>query len=412
MSTIMINRTRSAPLVLPMLAAVLATCGRTSMNAYDAGDGGGIGRDAGVGGGRDAGVLRDGGRVDTSTGGKGEGTAGAAGNTGAGGSGGAGSGGAVGLGGATASAGASGATGTGPSVWRQSQSPFCLKTSDYPVFVKVWSDRRGVFALVSDGAAPMVWSNTGSAWQLMYTWPAQTWMGSGGLRGFVDGPLLVFGGLRCGIELVDQSGASCSSGAPTIYDVAVVSSKLAYAVYGKRVLRFDGNLWTQLGSPLPTTTRAVWADASDVAIAADVGGVYLIHADQDPVLAVGLPEGDHTAVWGFAANDLWAGNSDGQVYHYDGQRWTYQFAADGPILKLWGSAGVLFLLTSTSFGRWDRGRMTVLDVSDGGDVSYFQDLWGNSPFEVFVSLVDRNAITSQCGPLKLRWFDGSAMHPL
>ena len=342
--------------------------------------------------------------------------------------------------GGTVSGGASGSSGSGAHpLWRESSQPFCSDSTPWGGLLKVWSDARGVFVLGTLGGLPTISANTGSGWNTTYTWPRdnilpsdQLWGAEGvGLKGFVKGPLIVYNaptlpgysGFGCPIEFIDGAVASCS-GAQSVRDVAVVNSNLAYAVYQDRVLRFDGNFWTQLGGPLPGDGAAslfgpsVWADASTIVVVAD-GGVWVIPSGGDPVLQKGLPEVSFGAVWGFGASDIWIGNVEGQLYHYDGVAWSLKASIPGDcgsIFKLWGSEGSLFVLTPNLFGRWDGSGITTLSslacdfFLDG--TAQFDDLWGNSPSEVFVVLENRTPGIAGCGPTHVQWFNGSVVSPL
>jgi hypothetical protein len=311
-----------------------------------------------------------------------------------------------------------------PPLWRSSYDRFCEKTDyHYAGLVSVWSDHRGVFLLVHDtyhDLPPTIRSNTGAGWQTSYTWPSEVWMYSvnGGLRGIVDGPLIAFGILPCTIQLVDGTGASCSGAPSRVQGMVVVNPTLAYAVSDREVLRFDGSLWTQLGDPLPNIpsaqtrpmARAIWADSSIAVVVANEGGVYFIDPSSGQVtLQDGLPGSHFGSVWGFGSKDIWIGSDAGELYHYDGNGWSLAWSTgDSAIIRLWGSEGVLFVASWTTFAQWDGNRFLVLDsvTSEG----MYTDLWGNSPKEVFIT-VDLFH-DEDCGPYQLRWFNGSVVGPL
>jgi hypothetical protein len=294
----------------------------------------------------------------------------------------------------------------------------------------VWSDSRGVFLLTyDDDSPPAIWANQGQGWQTSYTWPEGTSISSGpgraALKGFVDGPLVPLGVPPCSIQLVDGQGARCSGASREVADVAIVRADLAYAAYSDRILRFDGGFWTQMGDPLPppegslsfgpVRASALWADASTMVIGTyetgTEGFVYLVSSEGQPVLQTGLPRVGFTSAWGFGSTDLWVGSSDGGLYHYDGSGWTQKasLTADGyGIMRMWGSEGNLFMVTSTEFARWDGTSLMTLE-SLGSGVLY-RDLWGNSGKEVFVTLVSYE--DSKNPEFQARWFDGSSVHRL
>ena len=391
-----------------------------------------------------------GGNAGTGAPGMGGGTAGAGGAGGAGGvsmgAGGAGAGGARGvfMGGGTAGAGGAGGVSTGGTgatdasaepLWRSSYESFCQTADAGSVAIDLWSDDRGVFLLTSESSTnrPAIWTNLGTGWRLTFDWSGEVAaMYQGGLKGFADGPLVVYGGLPCGIQFVDGTNAECSGAASLTRDLSVVGADLAYAVSNDRVLKFDGDLWTQVGGALPNLNwaNAVWADSATIVVAA--GGrrgeslVFTIEADGDAVLLPDLPSQiDPMAVWSFGASEIWVGGgAEGQLVRYDGTAWSekatipYTGSGSKPVsgtsdigkIKLWGNGGRLFAIAGNTFGEWDGARFKVLD-SLGGD-SYFTGLWGNSPSEVFLAVQDPRSAAAACAPIRIRWFDGTAVGPL
>jgi hypothetical protein len=398
--------------ILLIALAEGAGCGRTGMGDSPVVLVGSGGAQAGA----DA-DSRDG-RADGATDGMGEGR-----DTTAASSGGAGGQGTGGTG-----AGGTGGASTKPKpLWRDSYDAFCPGTAS--IFADVWGDDRGVFVLSSDDKNnSAIWSNVGTGWRTAFAWPEGTNnLYQGGLTGIPGGPLVVYGGFPCGIQFVEGGGVSCSGAATFVEDLKVLDAKLAYAVSYDRVLTFDGDLWTQLGDPLPgvSVVRAVWADSSTVVAAADGGHVFAIPSGGTPVSLSGLSsQVDTVAAWGFGASDLWIGSAKGQLFHYDGAQWsqkaTIPYAGSGSLrllgtdgigkLKLWGKDGSLFFVAGNVFGRWDGSGVRTLDTLEGK--SYFAGLWGNSPSEIFLAVHDVQPSVVGCGQLRTRWFDGSKVGPL
>ena len=427
---------------------VLAFGGQGGGGAHG-GNGGGTAIPAGgggqVAGGRGGTVPGDAGSGGATSGGKG---GGALGGTGGGGiaTGGLGPGGASvvtgGMMGGTGDAGHGGSqagdASDGPAdsarpdgavpLWRNSYDPFFQAAlGGSPLVASVWSDDRGVFLLTYDemGLA-ILWSNLGQGWQAIYTWPEGTSISSGpekaGLKGFVDGPLVPLGVPPCSIQFVDTQGAKCSGASRSVADVAILRTDLAYAAYSDRILRFDGTFWTQLGDPLPppdvslsfgsVRASALWADASTMVIATYETGiegfVYLVSSEGTPVLQTGLPTVGFTAAWGFGGKDLWVGSADGGIYHYDGSTWILKasMTADGyGIMRMWGTDGQLFMVTSTELGHWDGTSLETIESL--GDGLLYRDLWGNSAKEVFVTLISFEDRDNR--GYEARWFDGSSV---
>lgn len=329
----------------------------------------------------------------------------------------------AGAGGGTAQGGADGGAARIP-LWRSSTDRFCQSSvSSWGASLSVWSDTRGVFLLVRDeaGGTSSVRSNTGSGWGISTTMPFDFTASSGpmGLRGFVNGPLVAFGLAPCKIQFVDGNSAVCSGAPSSVTDVTVVSASLAYAVYSDRVLRFDGSTWTQFGAVLPSDPSApsrphalgVWGTSSIVAVVADQGNVYLVDSAGVASLQTGLSVSDYTAVWGSTDKDIWVGNNNGKLFHYDGARWS--LAASLPddhssVTRLWGVDGKLFLVADRVFAEWDGTSLAIRDTLPGE--ARYQDLWGNASDEVFMAMIDYSS--SDCGTFQVRWFNGSAVSPL
>jgi hypothetical protein len=402
-----------------------ADAARTSTGGSGTGGMAGTGKGGQIAtGGRGSGGVATGGSAGVPVTG-GVGTGGRGGGAGSVAGGGAGAGG-VATGGARTGGAGTGGAGTGgvgidagtpgKPLWRSSYRPFCQKKGGtFPLVMGVWSDARAVSVLVYDAQnAPVLWNNPGTGWQVAYTWPKGTVATSGpgkvGVKGLANGPLFVYGVQPCWIQLVDGASVTCSGAARDIADVALVDADLGYAAYSDRLLRFDGSLWTQLGAPLPmaSLTQALWADPSTILVAADRGTVYILATEGEPVLQTGLPAVDLTAAWGFSAKDLWIGNRDGQLFHYDGAAWSLvgTMATDGGgVIKLWGADGNLFAITATAFARWDGTRLTMIETLPEGVL--YKDLWGNSPKEVFVTRYDW--LDEECGAFQMRWFDGAVV---
>lgn len=338
------------------------------------------------------------------------------------GSGGAGAGGALTGGGGAISAGVSGIAGT-PSVpeplWRVSYEPLCDPRASASDSVDVWSDSRGVYVLAASSAAPeRIYFNPGTGWTDYFY--EDYVVGLPALTGIPGGPLVEYGTSPCSIHLIETGMKRCSGASNSATFVFIVNSSLGYAVYRDRLLVYDGLHWTQLGGPLAPAgeafARAVWANSELALIAADESRVYVLRPGSPvPELQMGLPEGNYTAAWGFAADDLWVANSRGQIVHYDGRSWSVAFSAPGEcsgILGLWGAEGRLFYHTRDSIGVLGFGQARTLETYGCDGTRQVRALWGNSSEEVFAAVEDYRELNGMCGTLKLMWFNGSAFGPL
>ena len=327
--------------------------------------------------------------------------------------------------------------------WQNTPTPLCdvhqglgMGTTD-----GVWADSRGVFVLgtaeciyidqilagcPNDGQGQ--WTailafNDGSGWR-------QLW--EGGYMPYVEftgvpnGPLLLTGP-GCGLSVLDPGAgtATCWLDLPgSSFDphpTFVVNPAVAYqgdsnhnTVNGSFFDYRDG-AWTLAIPNLPENINAIWG-TEDVAYLA---GDYQLYtwSSASPSALVSLsnaPSARYTAAWGLAGNDVWFGNSAGQVVHYDGTRFTVlQVSAPERrgIQGLWGQGDRLYFRTQTEFGRVVNGRAETLLTATIDDNGAVTGMWGTSPSDVFLSLqgVLDEAMTP-CRHNSMFWFDGQTFH--
>ncbi|MEO6598283.1 MAG: hypothetical protein ABIQ16_00315 [Polyangiaceae bacterium] len=338
------------------------------------------------------------------------------GGTGGGGTGGGGIGGGSTGGGSTGGGGTAG-TPNVPPLWRMSTKAYCGAPGATLNRNPIWSDTRGVYLISSTGSTESsIQLNAGAGWQLSK--PSQKGPSSPSLTGFVGGQLVEYGSSTCAITFVDGKSSSCSAASSQVTGVSIVDNKLGYAVYRDRVLRYDGALWTQWGPALEGVDRpyawGVWASNDAVAVVADAGKIYL-QRGAGFQLQPGVPDGDYRAIWGFAANDIWAGSSKGDLLHFDGQSWSIAARVDTgcpAIGSLWGSDGVLFFTTARAIGVLKDGNVELLaDYPCDGSLSV-KGVWGEAKQEAFFATQDDEQIDSTCGGIQLSWFDGTMLRPL
>jgi hypothetical protein len=329
--------------------------------------------------------------------------------------------GAGGAGGKTTGPSVDGGAADGPPHWRESLGNLCMGSQKYvSIPAGVWSDDRGVFALVPDGDNPVsIWANSGTGWHTYVSWPKGTQYFTGGIRGIVDGPLFAFGGFQCAIQLVDEGGVHCSGAATGTADLFVVSPNLAYAAYHDILLKFDGELWTQLGAPLPFNgefdAKGLWADTSTVVVAGSNGQVAMLKDEQLPVALPEPTASNILATWAFGANDIWVGTEGPELYHYDGSQWSFKASLPPPrgvtFVRLWGHDGHLFVVSNQLFAEWDGSQLHSLLPADMGAIS-FTDLWGNSLTEVFAIGIGSDTQTGDCSAFQVWWYDGTVARPM
>lgn len=129
-------------------------------------------------------------------------------------------------------------------------------------------------------------------------------------------------------------------------------------------------------------------------------------------------ESDLEALWGIASDDIWAGGSNGYLFHWDGRAWTYSSClggytvrgihgrarddvwavADEGIVYHWNGAKWQYVVSSTRtdlFGVWASGANDAWAVGRGGLVLHwdgnawapYTDVYGGAP-----TLADLHAI--------------------
>jgi hypothetical protein len=294
--------------------------------------------------------------------------------------------------------------------WKDSDEALCSGHQGFLASVSIWSDPRGVFALVKSAEiADTIVHNDGTGWRELFS--SSSFPPYVGLTGFPQGPLVVYGDFSCGVMLVENGEVTCSAGVYFVREVFVVNDSLAYAVYDNRVIHYDGANWTQLGEPLDTAEeflpRDIWANEQTVVIV-EQQNVFFYDPDAAGFYRPqGIPAAQYRSVWGFAGDDIWIGTSGGELLHFDGSQWRVVAAVDRSIRGLWGDSGELFLHTGNSFARLEGDRIQILTKwsDDAVDNVYVTRLWGNSATEVFLSILDTTA-QSSCGSAYVVWYDG------
>jgi len=319
-------------------------------------------------------------------------------------------GGAAGLGGG--GAGVAGSAGA-PNPPALCAGPSLFETHEV---VDVWSDPAGAFVRIEG----KIFANAGKGWSVL---TERKGGGVGGLTGFALGPLLFYGSFdSCGINLVERSGTSRCSGAAEPVHTHVVSDDLAHAVYGERVLVYDGVFWTQRGDALGANgevgARQVWANENTLVVAAR-SGVYVARGNDQPVLQAELQpsdgsEPDFTAVWGFSDDALWVGNGKGELFEFDGKRWlrrrTAQAGECAQIRHLWGSQSQLFVASESQVFSMNSGMPSTILSLPCEEASRVWGLWGNSPQDVLIAY-ETGLSDSECGDIHLSHYDGTQLTP-
>lgn len=341
--------------------------------------------------------------------------------------------------------------------WRDSSVPWepdvgwDCRFSHY-VPLDVWSDGRAVYALygseewevLSGGGATLVGMfstlavNEGGGWHDVQSWSCDTGAFvapcAEQLGGLVTDGMLALG--RLGeLLLVNSSAASIpwDELAETVANPFVVSERLAYAVDRLRVVRFDGTGWSPLPASLPIrSVKGLWAGPDELWAVGAEGDVA--HYDGAGWVQHDTGSLDNwMVVWSLATDDVWVGGATTELRHYDGLDWSaVSYPAGSPtspcaeptVSFMWGAEGVLFAATTTSLARCTAadGCVGLADFAGSPDPGSgactggltVGGLWGASPNEVYLALVDRAPAELVCGGGPGRpffaWWDGAALH--
>lgn len=353
--------------------------------------------------------------------------------------------------------------------FRNSTEPLCA--DGITLFgVDVWSDARGVFALVSSDnvsvntglpdtdfeedagvtahpqatqfgmtavsntALTQIWINDGNGWKLgLNAFNAATHYGLRGLPGgwlglhdqgqaegfdpnMISQPALT----ECTLGMFHQGDRLECQDVDLVADLIVVQGNLAHALVDEtRLLTYDGEHWTATTPLMPFPASRLWADTTRVLALGPLGTAMWLEGDTWTVQETGMVE-HFTAVWGNAADDIWAGTAQGNLFHYDGTRWTKRGELSGvtcdnrqPVEEIWGSGDQVYFITRTSFARWNGTQLESLanwSCSLGLSSRSITGMWGNAADEVFLSLTEPFRMFDRCASAFIVRFDGSEFH--
>jgi hypothetical protein len=327
--------------------------------------------------------------------------------------------------------------------WQGTQTPLCdvHQGLGFGDTAGVWADARGVFVLgttdcvyvdrvlagcPNDGEGHMtavLEQNDGSGWRLLWE---DTYLPYVELAGIPDGPLL-YTGPGCGLIQIDPASGveTCwleLEGEPWIpQPTFVVSPAVAYQADNRfatetgRFLQYRAGTWTLAIAQQPEAINAIWGSESLAFLAGD----YQLYTWSSAAPAAlqpmpNAPSARYTAAWGFADNDVWFGNSAGQLVHYDGTGFAVlQVSAPERrgIVGLWGQGDQLYFRTQTEFGRVVGGRAQTLLTAPRDENATVSGMWGTSPHDVFLAI--EGALDSSMSPCRhnsMFWFDGQTFH--
>jgi len=316
--------------------------------------------------------------------------------------------------------------------WKDSEEPFCPPQQGHQLAFQVWADAAAVHAVfgtscdsLSDGACSgsqglSLWENDGSGWQTEAELGAVDAAVLGGLPG---GATLIGTSVNGtpGIYAVEGGKLTLSHALDRLSDLQLfgVGPKHAYARSGSDVLEYRNGSWSALET-LPEQLLSISGGEQFVVAAGLNQSIYLKQGSAAFEALPNVPAGDYTASWAFAANDIWAGNGDGQLVHYNGSSWkivetgSHDKSGSG-IVALWGDDDTVYFMTFTEFGRaTEAGAELLFSRSPSAQPSdpFFspQSLWGKSKDELFLTISDEQFKEYACGAAFLVWFDGTKFH--
>jgi hypothetical protein len=273
-------------------------------------------------------------------------------------------------------------------------------------------------------SSPVLEFNDGSGWRLLWE---GTFMPYVEFTGIPNGPLLLTGP-DCGLTELDPG-----TGTETCWlalhgeswkpqPTFVVNPAVAYqadsgggSTDNGRFFDYRAGAWTLEIPKLPEPINAIWGTETLVYLAGD----YQLYtwASASPSALVPMPNAPsarYTAAWGLAENDVWFGNSAGQLVHYDGTSFTVlqvSVPERRGIQGLWGQGDRLYFRTQTEFGRVVNGRAETLLTAPVDDNGAVAGMWGTSPADVFLAIegvLDTNM--TPCRHNSMFWFDGQTFH--
>lgn len=313
----------------------------------------------------------------------------------------------------------------------------------------VWSDGDSVYALygaeqfeaTGGGGGSLVGMfstlavNDGDGWRDLVSWRCDT-AGfvapcAARLGGRIGDAMLALGRegelLRAATGGVSTPWPTLTSGVSSLF---VVGERLAYAMLRGRVVRFDGTDWSPVRADFPLrSVKDLWAGPDQVWAVGSAGDVARYDGVEWERHDAGSVDG-WSAVWSLAPDDVWIGGTARDLRRFDGVEWSSVplpgagECGDPEIRFLWGADGVLFAATSSSLARCtaSEGCRALADFAGSRDPGTGEctgglsvgGLWGDSPEEVFLALVDPSPAEVGCGGGAGRpffaWWDGDALH--
>ena len=309
--------------------------------------------------------------------------------------------------------------------WRDSTDPLCSPYAGriWGTGVDVWSDERGVFAIVSnyndafrldtlyeDGVS--VHFNDGTGWMLVYQEAAEP--GSGGawrMTGVDGGPVVIWPG-ACPLRRLEIGGATTCIFAeePNVVDLSMISATSGWLATGSGLAWLDGSTVASIGAFDPSGDPvAVMGDAESTKAIT----MTTLYSGQRPSELMELRTADSgaefTALWADSETDYWVGTFSGQLLHYNGADFDLiETGSSDLIIGIWYDGVTVYWATPRAFGRVTGDTSELLLSTSSTDTAIIASMHGQQTTgEVYLGFVDLEFERYACGAGILVWFDGT-----
>ena len=228
----------------------------------------------------------------------------------------------------------------------------------------------------------------------------------------------------CTLATLREDRFSCED-LGNVQQLYPVSETSAFAlINATHLIAFDGDSWQPLPNPLNNLAQSLWADREQIVIGAGGGVIGRRSVGDDPwAFTKTGGSGAVTALWGQSASDLWAGDEQSHLLHFDGASWST--IADlrvksscrrrSPVLGILAVGPDIWAYTATQLARWDGTTLETLgdwscaapDATSGEHID--RVVSGSRGDDVFVSL-SNSAPTASCGSAFVLYYDGKTFH--
>jgi len=170
-----------------------------------------------------------------------------------------------------------------------------------------------------------------------------------------------------------------SAGNDDLQSVWAASATDAWAVdVAGRALHWDGQAWTATQTP-DSFLFAVYGTAADDVWAVGTKVVRFDgHAWSTVRDATGYLFGG--AVWGAVRNDVWIGGDEGLLYHWTGNALVPMTSGPNTVKSMWGTASNDVWAIDGGAWHWDGGQWTRVDVGAGAALTA---VWGSASDDVW-----------------------------